>query len=756
MPVHAKVIRVRGIVQGVGFRPFAYRLARRFALAGWVKNGAEGVEIHVEGSERDVEAFAHAVVAEAPPAASIASTEVLDAPCESYAGFEIRESEPRTRPTVRISPDLATCDACLRELFDPADRRYRYPYINCTDCGPRYSIVTALPYDRPSTTMAEWPMCSDCAREYHDPMDRRFHAQPIACPACGPSYVFETNDVRGDRGDATIEALGERGYAAILAAAQALRDGKIVALKGIGGYLLACDPANGAAVTALRERKYRKERPFAVMARDLETARSLAAFDAAGEALLASLARPIVLADARVVFDGVSPGNRELGVMLPYAPLHHLLFEAGAPAAIVATSANRSNEPIAYDDADALASLRGIADAFLIGERRIARRIDDSVTRVAAGSPAIYRFARGYAPSAVARIPSTRPILAVGADLKNAIALAVEGQVFVSQHIGDLEHRSAREACEATIADLCAMYDVALADALVVHDAHPQYVSTAIALELSEAPLAIQHHRAHIASVVAEREAWDADIVAFAFDGTGYGDDGTIWGGEMFAGSAAIGLTRVGHLRTAALPGGDAAARFPVQAAAGYLAEIDDLPDLRDEPFSFGSRYGDARQLVARNVRCFATTSMGRLFDTVAALLGFTREVTFEAQAAIWLEHLAAAAPCAAPYELAWVDGVFDFRPLLREVAWDRSRGRAVAEIARGFHEAVARAVVAGAALYPGRPVVCSGGVFANRLLTDALRAALGDRVWFNALVPPNDGGISLGQAALAAMVAGR
>jgi len=748
MPDHAKVIRVRGIVQGVGFRPFAYRLARRFALAGWVKNGAEGVEIHVEGAERDVEAFARAVVAEAPPAASIASTEMVDAPCESYAGFEIRESEPREHPTVRISPDLATCAACLRELFDPDDRRYRYPYINCTDCGPRYSIVTALPYDRPSTTMAEWPMCPDCAREYHDPMDRRFHAQPVACPVCGPTYVFATNA----GGYAAIDAPSERGYAAIVAAAQALCDGKIVALKGIGGYLLACDPANGAAVTALRERKYRKERPFAVMARDLETARALAAFDAAGEALLTSVARPIVLADARVVFDGVSPGNRELGVMLPYAPLHYLLFEAGAPAAIVATSANRSNEPIAYDDADALASLRGIADAFLIGQRRIARRIDDSVTRVAAGSPAIYRFARGYAPSAVARIPSTRPILAVGADLKNAIALAVDGQVFVSQHIGDLEHRSAREACEATIADLCAMYDVALADALVVHDAHPQYISTAIALGLSEAPLAVQHHRAHIASVVAEREAWDAEIVAFAFDGTGYGDDGTIWGGEMFAGSAASGFARVGHLRTAALPGGDAAARFPVQAAAGYLSGIDDLPDLGDEPFSFGTRYRDARQLVTRNVRCFATTSMGRLFDTVAALLGFTREVTFEAQAAIWLEHLAAGAPRAAPCELAFVDGAFDFRPLLREIAWDRARGLAVAEIARGFHEAIVRAVVAGAAQYPGRPVVCSGGVFANRLLSDDLRAALGDRVWFNALVPPNDGGICLGQAALAAV----
>jgi hydrogenase maturation protein HypF len=742
---HARIIRVRGIVQGVGFRPFAYRLARRFDLAGWVKNGAEGVEIHVEGFELDIDAFARALVAEAPPAARIASTDSRDVPCEAYAAFDIRESESQGRPTVRISPDLATCAACLRELFDPADRRYRYPYINCTDCGPRYSIVTALPYDRPFTTMAEWPMCEACAREYHDPLDRRFHAQPVACPACGPSYVFEREG-----------APGVRGYDAIVAAAAALHAGKIVAIKGIGGYLLACDPANGAAVTALRERKYRKERPFALLARDLETACDLVSLDRAGKDLIASTARPIVLAGARVCFDGVAPGNRELGVMLPSAPLHHLLFEAGCPRAIVATSANRSNEPIAYEDDQALGSLRGIADAFLIGERKIARRIDDSVTRVAGGAPAVYRFARGYAPAAVARVPARCPIIAVGADLKNAIALAVDGQVFVSQHIGDLEHRSAREACEATIADLCATYEVALAEALVVHDAHPEYVSTTIARSLSEQTLAIQHHRAHIASVVAEREAWDTRVVGFAFDGTGFGDDGTIWGGEMFEGSAAQGFTRVAHLRTAVLPGGDAAARFPVQAAAGFLWEIDDLPDLRGEPFALGARYGEARQLVARNVRCFATTSMGRLFDTVAALLGFTREITFEAQAALWLEQLAAGSSVAADYQFELVDGAFDYRPLLRAIAWDRLRGRDPGWIAAGFHRAIVQMVLSAAESYRHRPVVCSGGVFANRILGDELRAALDERAWFNAIVPPNDGGICLGQAALAALHAGR
>ncbi len=742
---HARVIRVRGIVQGVGFRPFAYRLAQRYSLSGWVKNGVEGVEIHVEGAEPDLDAFARALLAEAPPAAKIASTDESVVACEAYAGFDIRESVSQGRPTVRISPDLATCDACVRELFDPADRRYRYPYINCTDCGPRYSIVTALPYDRPNTTMAEWRMCGACAREYHDPLDRRFHAQPIACPACGPTYVFARDG-----------AAEPRGYEAIVAAAEALCAGEIVAIKGIGGYLLACDPGNASAVAALRERKYRKERPFALMARDVETARELVALDAGGEALLASVARPIVLADARVRYAGVAPDNRELGVMLPSAPLHHLLFAAGAPRAIVATSANRSNEPIAFEDPDALATLHGIADAFLIGERRIARRIDDSVARAAGGSATVYRFARGYAPSAVARVPSTRPIIALGADLKNAVALAVDGQVFVSQHIGDLEHRSARDACEATIADLCATYGVVPADALVVHDAHPEYVSTAIAQGLSEHTLAIQHHRAHVASVVAEREAWDTAVVAFAFDGTGYGDDKTIWGGEMLAGSASGGFTRVAHLRRAALPGGDAAARFPVQAAAGFLYEVDDLPDLRAEPFAFGSRYANARQLIARDVRCFATTSMGRLFDTVAALLGFTREVTFEAQAALWLEHIAAGAANAPEYELPLTGGAFDYRPLLSRIAWDRARGAEAGSVARGFHLAVVRAIARAAAEYPRRPVVCSGGVFANGILSHELRAELGERVWFNAVVPTNDGGICLGQAALAAVAAPR
>jgi len=743
----ARVIHIRGIVQGVGFRPFTHRLARRFALGGWVKNGGDGVEIFAEGSPDALDAFARALVSEAPPAARIASTDVADASCCGLQSFEIRESAGAARPTVRIAPDLAVCDACLRELFDPADRRYRYPYINCTDCGPRYSIVRSLPYDRAGTTMAPWPMCDLCAAEYHDPADRRFHAQPVACHACGPTYLFRDDD-----------GIHARAYDAVVAAAAHLRAGKIVAIKGIGGYHLACDARNAGAVGALRERKFRKERPFALMASNLATARTLVASgvasdDAAFEAQLLSIARPIVLAPAQAAFDDVAPDNRELGVMLPYAPLHHLLFDAGAPNVLVLTSANRSSEPIAHDDDDALASLAGIADAFLIGERPIARRLDDSVVRISAGAPAILRRGRGFAPVAVATLPATRPILALGGDLKNALALVVDGAVFASQHIGDLDHRSAREACEATIRDLCAIYAVRPEELLVVHDAHPEYVSTAIAQELGAQTLAVQHHRAHVASVLAERGAWETSVLGVAFDGTGYGDDATIWGGEFFTGSVKLGFERTAHLRRAQLPGGDAAARFPVAAAAGYLAELDGLPDLTQAPFFFGPRYTGARELIACNVRCFATTSLGRLFDTVAALLGFTRPMTFEGQAAMWLEHLAAAASHGphGGYDVAIVEDELDYRPLLRTIVADRVAGREPTQIAAAFHAAVAEAIVAVAHHHGEVPVACSGGVFQNGLLCEMLRARLGARAWFNAVVPPNDGGLALGQAALAA-----
>jgi len=739
--VGALDLRIRGVVQGVGFRPFVYRLARRHALAGWVLNGESGVVVHVEGALDALDAFARAVVDEAPAAATVASVHTTTGVREGFDDFVIRPSDPAAdRLTARIAPDMTVCDACLRELFDPADRRYRYPYINCTNCGPRYSIVLALPYDRPNTTMAPWPMCAQCAAEYHDPADRRFHAQPVACPACGPTYVLRAGERAGLRATAAIEAV-----------AALLRDGAIVAVKGIGGYHLACDAANAAAVGALRERKYRKERPFAVMARDLGVARALIELDDEAEALLKSVARPIVLAPARRALGGVAPDNRELGVMLPYTPLHHLLFASGAPDVLVMTSANRSSEPMAYDDADAAASLTGIADAFLIGERGIARRVDDSVARVTSAGPSVLRRARGLAPQAIATIPSLRPILAVGGDLKNAIALVVDGQAFVSQHVGDLDHVPARDAFDAAVRDLCAMYGIREEELLVVHDAHPEYASTLYARAMPGEHVAIQHHRAHVASVLAERGEWARDVLGVAFDGTGYGDDGTIWGGEFFTGSVRSGFTRVAQVRSAPLPGGDAAARFPVQAAAGFLSELSGLPDLGAAPFHFPARYEHARAMIAKNVRVFRTTSMGRLFDTAAALLGFTREITFEGQAAMWLEHLATTAADTAPYEFPLRDGELDHRPALSAIVADRARGRDLGEIARAFHASVVDAVVrVHAELGAGRPLAASGGVFQNRLLVELLRARLGPLLWVNRVVPANDGGLCLGQAALA------
>ena len=741
--VAARAIRVTGVVQGVGFRPFVFRLATAGTLAGWVRNGEDGVEIHLEGAPAALDEFVRDLEKESPPAARIASIEVAEAAPQGLREFTIRESSRAQRPTVRISPDLPVCADCLREMADPAERRYEYPYINCTNCGPRYTVVLGLPYDRANTTMRAWPLDEYCRGQYEDPADRRFHAQPVACPECGPHYRLEMDGERTVQGDR--EAIAET--------AGLLRAGRIVAVKGLGGYHLACDARNAAAVRAMRERKFRKEKPFAVMARDLAVARGLAEFGAEGEALLTAVEQPIVLARALVELEGVAPECEELGVMLPYTPLHHLLFAAGAPEVLVMTSANRSSEPIAYEDDEARAGMGGIADAFLIGERPIARRVDDSVARVGALGPAVLRRARGYAPGAVTRLPVDRPVLALGADLKNAITLVVDGQAFVSQHIGDLDYYEAFRAFEETIGDLTAMYGVRWEDLLVVHDAHPEYASTKQAARLpAAARVAVQHHRAHVASVLAEREAWERRAIGVSFDGTGYGDDGAIWGGEIFAGSVSEGFERVAHLRGALLPGGDAAARFPVQAAAGFLAQLEDAPDFCAAPFDFPGRYREALQLARKGVRSFATSSVGRLFDTAAALVGFTRAISFEGQAAMWLEHLARQA--GGTVEAYPFPGL-DWRPLLGCVVEDRRRGRKAAEIARAFHRGLARGV-ADAVNSVGAgfdTVVLSGGVFQNELLVGELGELLvsdGRAVWTNRAVPANDGGISLGQAALA------
>lgn len=758
-PASACSIRVRGVVQGVGFRPFVYRLATTNALAGWVLNGDQGVEIHLEGSQQGLQDFIDELKSSPPQAAQIAAIEVVQAQPEGLNDFTIRESVRLDRPTVRISPDLPVCAACLAELFDPADPRYLYPYINCTNCGPRYTIIRELPYDRPKTTMEDWPLDRNerCGIEYHNPANRRFHAQPVACAACGPTfYLRESGEKQARINNANAN---EHPNNIIESAAERLKRGEILAIKGLGGYHLACDALNPAAVMDLRGRKYRKEKPFAVMARSLKVARDLVELSADAEALLTSAARPIVLAAAKLELPGVAPDNAELGVMLPYTPLQHLLFAAGAPDILVMTSANRSSEPIAYEDHDALERLSGIADAFLIGERPIARRVDDSVARVGAFGPVILRRARGYAPGAVASLPAQQPILAIGADLKNAVTLVVNGQAFVSQHIGDLDHYQAHRAFTEVIHDLIAMYDVSWDDLIVVHDSHPQYLSTAYALSLpATRRISVQHHRAHLASVLAEKGAWDQQVLGVSFDGTGYGDDGTIWGGEIFAGSVKHGFTRVAHLRQAALPGGDAAAHYPVQAAAGFLAQLPNLPDLQAAPFNFGKRYTIAQQLVKKDVRSFATTSMGRLFDTAAALLGFTRQVTFEGQAAIWLEQIALTARNKDSYSFPLLGDELDFRPLLASVLQDRLRQRDPGQIARAFQRGIAiglsDALTSLAQSRELNTIVLSGGVFQNELLLDDLKALFTGApmtILTNHAVPPNDGGISLGQAAIAA-----
>ncbi len=720
----ARSIQVTGVVQGVGFRPFVFRRARANHLTGWVLNTPDGVAIHVEGPASGIEAFLRDLEAQAPPFSRITGLNVQRAQATGANEFSIRESRQSGHPSVRISPDLPVCEDCLAEVFDPADPRYLYPYINCTNCGPRYSVIERLPYDRANTTMKAWRLDALCASEYHNPENRRFHAEPVACPQCGPRYLPD-----------------------MATAARLLSAGQIVAIKGIGGYHLACDAANGAAVQVLRERKFRKEKPFAVMVRNLERARGIAELSAGAEQLLLSAARPIVLVPARENLPGVAPGNHELGVMLPYAPLHHLLFAAGCPDVLVMTSANRSSEPIAYQDEDAHRRLEGIADAFLVGERPIARRVDDSIARMGTCGPAILRRSRGYAPGAVTCLPADRPILALGADLKNTITLVVQGQAFVSQHIGDLDHFEALESFRQTITDLVCMYELDWSDLRVAYDLHPQYASTLYAQELPvQFRAGIQHHRAHIASVLAERQAWDLRVIGISFDGTGYGDDGTIWGGELFVGSLREGFKRVMHLRKAILPGGDAAARHPVQCAAGFFCQVEGVPAL-----NLPDRYPRSLRLLEKQVRTFGTTSVGRLFDAVAAVLGFTRPISFEGQAAMWLEHIARTANNSDTYPFP-VDGEeLDFRPLLACVVSHRAQGRAPAEIARAFHRGVASGVMAAVeilrATHGVETVVLSGGVFQDELLLQDLKTI---PIWTNSAVPVNDGGLSLGQAAMA------
>ena len=764
----------------MGFRPFVYRLAHDLGLSGWVLNDSRGVFCEVDGPRPALEDFLERLRRDRPARAVVHALEAEWLEPAGFTAFTIRHSQAGGEKTAVVLPDVATCPACLREVREPGDRRHRYPFTNCTDCGPRFTIVEALPYDRPHTTMAGFTMCPRCQGEYEDPGDRRFHAQPNACPACGPRLSLW--DPHG-------EVLA-RDDGALVAAAAALAQGEIVAAKGLGGFHLLVDARDGAAVDRLRRRKLRQEKPFALMVRDLAMARGLVEVPPEAEALLTSPECPIVLLRRRTggrpeaVADAVAPGSPDLGVMLPAMPLQHLLMaEVGFP--LVATSGNLTDEPIATDEREARERLGGVADLFLVHDRPIARHADDSVARVFAGEARLLRRARGYAPLPV-RLPRRGPaLLAVGGHLKNTVTLSVGDNAFVSQHLGDMETPTALDAFERVIADFLALYE-AVPSALV-HDLHPDYATTRWAEEavagdrwpaLAGLPLvAVQHHHAHLASCLAENRA-DGPALGITWDGTGYGTDGTVWGGEVLLGDAA-GYSRVARLRPFRLPGGDAAVREPRRAALALLWQVRGEAALAGWGFS-----ADEARLLARmlegGLRSPWSSSAGRLFDAVAAIAGLHPRVSYEGQAAMALEALAdpserscypleveeVAAPPPGPLaarvgESAPPGGRLlevDWRPLVAAADDDAAAGVAASVIAARFHNALAAAgaeLVRRLAAATGvTRIALSGGCFQNRRLTEDLvgrLAAVGCEVLLHREVPPNDGGISLGQVAAAA-----
>ena len=719
--------RVEGTVQGVGFRPFVFRLASELRLAGFVLNDERGVLVEVEGGDSDVDGFLRRLADEAPPLAAIEAVRPRDVAVAGERGFRIVASPHGGEPAASVSPDTATCDDCLRELFDVEDRRHRYPFVNCTNCGPRFTIVRGVPYDRPLTTMAGFELCPRCRAEYDDPADRRFHAQPNACPECGPTLRLGT----------------QRGDAALRAAVSALRDGAVVAVKGIGGYHLACLAAREPAVAALRARKHREDKPFAVMVGDVGAARALVSLSGEEAALLAGRERPIVLAPRRPdapVAASVAPRSADLGVFLPYSPLHHLLLaDAGEP--LVMTSGNVSDEPIAHEDDDALARLEGIADLVLLHDRPIQTRTDDSVLRAVPGRrPLLMRRSRGFVPDSL-RLPGDgRPLLACGAELKSTFCVAKGGRAWVGHHIGDLKSFEVLQAYEAGIEHFERLF--AVTPEVAAHDEHPDYLSTRHALARTGVEtVSVQHHHAHLAACLAEHGETGRAAGAI-FDGSGHGRDGTVWGGEILVGDLRD-FERAAHLWPVRLPGGDRAVEQPWRMAVSWLLEAGWEGPL---PGPDRRRTEQIAELVRSGVASPLTTSMGRLFDAVAALCGLRDEVTYEGQAAIELEALADERERGA-YEMPGLDA----RPTILAVAEDRARGVDPAVISARFHNAVARATaeVCGEEL-----VVLSGGVFQNRRLLTATRDALeaaGHRVLVPERLPPNDGGISYGQAAVAA-----
>lgn len=750
-------VRVHGLVQGVGFRPFVYTAAAAHGLSGSVRNDSSGAIIEVEGDEQDIAAFLGLLAQRPPPLAIIETVDVQDIPVAGGTGFEIADTSRSGGGRTLASPDVAMCADCAAELRDPDDRRFRHAFINCTNCGPRFTIIASLPYDRAATTMARFPMCADCAHEYADPGDRRFHAQPVCCPNCGPALAFRSHD--GHTADAEGGLLGAR---------RLLRDGGILAIKGIGGYHLACDAGNESAVAALRARKQRGDKPFAVMVPDLVGARDVGAVDDAAARVLGGPQRPIVLL-ARLrsapVSDSVAPHNPDLGVMLAYTPLHVLLFgladDEPGPRVLVMTSGNLGGEPICYADHDALTRLSDLCDGWLMHDREILVPCDDSVIRVLpfGGAELPLRRSRGYAPLPVALPFDVPPTLAVGADVKNTLAVAEGRYAWLSQHIGDMDDLATLSAFDAAQFHLRTLTGVE--PAVVVADTHPGYRSTAWAARNSgAAPVRhVQHHHAHIASVMAEHGLDGSEqVLGFAFDGTGYGPDGAVWGGEVMLANYK-GYRRMAHLKYVPLAGGDTSVLRPYRMALAHLwaAELpwdDDLLPVRTCP-------ADERRVLCHQLQtglaCVPTSSMGRLFDAVSALAGVRQVVAYEAQAAIEFEGLSRGVDAGATQYAFGIDSSrqttqIDPAPLLSGVITDVRAGIPSGVIGARFHLAVAGLIVdlaAAAAIGSSTTIALSGGVFQNALLltlTMDMLHAKGFHVITHRKVPPNDGGIALGQ----------
>jgi hydrogenase maturation protein HypF len=744
-------VTIEGIVQGVGFRPFVYRLAKAHCIAGWVRNTPAGVVLEAQGEAGDVSGFLADLTHKAPPLAVLSAVRVDDLSPAQGRSFEILESTGGSS-TIQIAPDSDICPDCLRELFDPGDRRFHYPFINCTNCGPRYSIIKGVPYDRPLTTMAAFPLCPECRAEYEDPADRRFHAQPVACPVCGPRLRLADSSGSEVSGDPLETAVAM------------LKDGKILAVKGLGGYHLAVDACSERAVRELRRRKQRDEKPFAVMSPGLAEVARYALSDATEQRLLEGPEHPIVLVRKREgnsIAPSVAPANGYIGVMLPYTPLHHLLLR-GNFLALVMTSGNLSDEPIAYRDDEAQDRLADIADFFLLHNRDIHIRTDDSVIRVFRGNPLFLRRSRGYVPRAVALPSPQKRVLAVGAELKGAVCLTRHDRAFLSQHIGDLQNEAVLRSLEETVCHLEQVLQ--LQPEVVAFDLHPDYLSSIYARGIPGLPkVGVQHHHAHLASCMAEN-GLEGEVIGVIFDGTGFGSDGTVWGGEFLLGGYSS-FTRRGHFSQVPLPGGDAAVREPFRMALSYLhATYGDSLFQVSLPFMGEIPPGDRklfRAMLQKRLNSPLTSSCGRLFDAVAALIGLRSRVSYEGQAAIELEALAekGEAKGVYPFLVHGREGVqvIDFRPMIRALVADTSAGNDRADMARKFHATVAAAVMDVCTTIRSETgvgrVVLSGGVFQNRLLSEGvfdLLAGGGFSVYVQRLAPPNDGGLALGQAIIA------